>query len=426
MTRRTTTGSSQTDGRGTEDGPTVFVGATDETVRLLVPEDDIANPELSIVIPALNEEKTIEEFLSWCQEGVRRAGVVAEILIIDSSTDRTGELALAAGARVLKTPRRGLGRAYIDALPFIRGEYVLMGDADCTYDFRYIGPFLEKLREGFEFVMGSRFRGSIEPGAMPIHHRYFGMPVTTWILNLLFSSRFSDIHCGMRALTREALQRMDLSSDGWEYASEMILKALHLDLRVAEVAVRFFKDRHGRVSNVKRGGWLTPWRAGWSSLRIMFIYGSDFFLYGPGLVLATAGLAAMAVLTFGPVRIGSFALTLHSQFLATALAIIGISSTYMGVVAKVANDLTGEETARWVLRLRYNKMFVLSAFLVVLGLIPDVLFLIAYVRNGLAVTAADTRISHMATTGLFLIIVGFFTFTATLVVHAVAARTQRR
>jgi hypothetical protein len=402
------------------------VGATDETVRLLVPEDDIANPELSIVIPALNEEKTIEEFLSWCQEGVRRAGVVAEILIIDSSTDRTGELALAAGARVLKTPRRGLGRAYIDALPFIRGEYVLMGDADCTYDFRYIGPFLEKLREGFEFVMGSRFRGSIEPGAMPIHHRYFGMPVTTWILNLLFSSRFSDIHCGMRALTREALQRMDLSSDGWEYASEMILKALHLDLRVAEVAVRFFKDRHGRVSNVKRGGWLTPWRAGWSSLRIMFIYGSDFFLYGPGLVLATAGLAAMAVLTFGPVRIGSFALTLHSQFLATALAIIGISSTYMGVVAKVANDLTGEETARWVLRLRYNKMFVLSAFLVVLGLIPDVLFLIAYVRNGLAVTAADTRISHMATTGLFLIIVGFFTFTATLVVHAVAARTQRR
>src|SRR5918995_3985376 len=137
---------------------TISAGASEETVQLLVPEEDESNPEITIVIPALNEEGTIEEFVSWCKEGIRKAGLPAEILIVDSSTDRTGELALASGARVLKAPRRGLGRAYPDAIPFVRGRYVLMGDADCTYDFRELIPFVERFREGYEFIMGSRFR----------------------------------------------------------------------------------------------------------------------------------------------------------------------------------------------------------------------------------------------------------------------------
>ena len=154
--------------------------------------------ELSIVIPALNEEVTIGEFIAWCREGLERAGVCGQILIVDSSTDRTPEIALVGGAEVLRVPKRGLGRAYIDAIPFIRGEWIVMGDADLTYDFRELAPFVEKFREGFEFVMGSRFRGSIEEGAMPALHRYFGTPLTTWILNLIYGSSFSDIHCGMR------------------------------------------------------------------------------------------------------------------------------------------------------------------------------------------------------------------------------------
>ena len=144
-----------------------------------VPAADVADPELSIVIPALNEELTIADFVAWCHEGMKAAGVVGEILIVDSGSDRTTELALAGGARVLRTPKRGLGRAYIDALPFIRGRYVLMGDCDCTYDFRELAPFVEKFRAGAEFVMGSRFRGYIEPGSMPPLHRYLGTPVTT-------------------------------------------------------------------------------------------------------------------------------------------------------------------------------------------------------------------------------------------------------
>jgi Kef-type K+ transport system membrane component KefB len=157
----------------------------------------------------------------------------------------------------------------------------------------------------------------------------------------------------------------------------------------------------------------------------MFIYGADFFLYRPGLVLAAAGLVGLAALSFGPVQVGSIALTLHTQFLAAAIAIIGLSSTYMGIVAKVANDLTGHEADRWLSRLRYNRSFLVSAILALVGLVADVFFLLTYIRRDFSVTAGDVRISHIATTGLFLIVIGFLTFTATLVVHAVAARTRR-
>ena len=227
-----------------------------DDVQLRVPADDVADPELSIVIPALNEELTIADFVDWCQEGLREAGVVGEILIVDSSTDRTAEIALERGARVA-APKRGLGRAYIDALPFIRGRYVLMGDADCTYDFRELAPFVERMREGYEFVMGSRWKGYDRARLDAGLHRYLGTPVTTWILNRLYSSSFSDIHCGMRGITRDALERMDLQSQSWEYASEMVLKSVHMELQTAEVPVRFLKDPEGRLSHHKRAGWLS-------------------------------------------------------------------------------------------------------------------------------------------------------------------------
>ena len=184
----------------------------DPELELLVPPGesaDAAPPEFSIVIPALNEQLTIGDFIDWCKEGLAKAGVTGEILIVDSSTDKTSEIALSKGARVLKAPKRGLGRAYIDSLPYIRGKYLLLGDCDCTYDFRELEPFVKKFHEGAEFIMGSRFRGYIEPGAMPPLHRYLGTPVTTWILNVIFSSHFSDIHCGMRGITRKR------RSSGW-------------------------------------------------------------------------------------------------------------------------------------------------------------------------------------------------------------------
>ena len=399
--------------------------AADSGIQLLLPENDVADPVISIVIPALNEERTVAEFVEWCKEGIARVGLPGEVMIVSSSTDRTDELALAHGARVLSTPKRGLGRAYIDATPYIRGQYVLVGDADCTYDFREIAPFVEKLRAGYDFVMGSRFRGTIEPRAMPLHHRYFGTPVTNWIFNFVLGASFSDIHCGMRGLTREAYQRIDLKSQGWEYASEMILKSLHLQLKTTEIPIDFYRDRNGRVSTHKRLGWLTPWKAGWDSLRIMFTLGADFFLYKPGWVLAILGLAAVALMTPGTVNIGSARLASNSQFLAVAVSVIGVSAIYVGILAKVINDLTGHALPRWMGWFPYSRTFVISALLVLIGVVANCVLVGVYIANGLAIPPSAARVVHVAITGLLLVMLGFLTFTFTLVLHAVALRLQR-
>jgi glycosyltransferase involved in cell wall biosynthesis len=236
----------------------VGLDALPESPVLHLPEVDASAPEVTVLVPAMDEEITISRFVAWCLEGFERAGLDGEVLIIDSSTDATPVLALAAGARVLRVPRHGLGQAYKDAIPYVRGRFVVMGDADCTYDFREIGPFVDAMRDGAEFVIGSRFRGTIERGAMPLHHRYFGSPLTTAILDVLFATRFTDIHCGMRGMPLEALKGIRLQAEGWEYASEMIVSSVRSDLRIAEIPIPFYRDRDGRVSNVKRAGWTTP------------------------------------------------------------------------------------------------------------------------------------------------------------------------
>jgi glycosyltransferase involved in cell wall biosynthesis len=401
------------------------VAGADPDVTLYVPADDVDAPELSIVIPALNEQLTIELFVAWCHEGMKKAGVRGEILIVDSGSDRTTELALAGGARVLKTPKRGLGRAYLDAIPHIRGRYVLMGDCDCTYDFRELAPFVEKFRGDAEFVMGSRFRGYIEPGSMPPLHRYLGTPVTTWILNLIFASRFSDIHCGMRGITRAALERMDMRSQSWEYASEMVLKSVHMKLRTEEVPIRFLKDRDGRLSHHKRSGWFSPWQAAWINLRAMFVYGADFFLFKPGLLLLIAGLTLTLGLSLGDVRLGRVTFSLHWMLLGVSLAVLGLQCVYMGILSQVFFDYSGAITARWFRIFSYTRAVAFSAALFVAGLAMMGLLVSSYVTHGLALVEFST-INHLSVTGLFLMIAGFVTFTFTLILHATAVAVRRR
>jgi glycosyltransferase involved in cell wall biosynthesis len=397
----------------------------DPDVQLLIPQNDVENPEVSIVIPAMNEAITISDFIAWCKEGLAKAGVVGEILIVDSSSDETPQLAQAAGARVLKTPKRGLGRAYIDAIPYVRGKYVLMGDADCTYDFREISGFVDKFRAGYEFIMGSRFKGYIEPHAMPPLHRYFGTPVTTWILNVLFRTSFSDIHCGMRGITRDALIRIDLASQSWEYASEMVLKSVCLRLKTAEVPVRFLKDREGRLSHMKRGGWLEPWRAGWINLRAMFLYGADFFLLKPGLALFVLGLLLTLPVTFGPVSLGPVTLSLYWMMLGLTFSVVGLQSFYLGCIVQVVYAYASGYQ-RWLRLFAYNRSMVVSGLLFLAGLGLAVPLVVEYVREGLRLSEELGHLSHMAVTGLLLIIISFLTFCSTLVIHAVELRRNRR
>ena len=393
-------------------------------IEFLLPDADIPDPVLSIVIPALNERIAIAQFVEWAKEGMARAGIRGEVLIVDSSTDGTAEIALAHGARVLRVPRRGLGRAYIDAIPYIRGKYVLMGDADCTYDFRELSGFVTQFRAGYQFIMGSRFRGAIEPRAMPPLHRYFGTPLTTAILNTLYATRFSDIHCGMRGITRDALLRLELESQSWEYASEMVLKAVCLKLRTAEVPVHFLRDPAGRISHMRRSGWREPWRAGWINLRAMLLYGADFFLLRPGLALLALGLLLTVPVSLGPLPLGPITLSLNWMMLGLTLSVVGLQCFYLGCIAQVMYGYSAARTRRWLRLFAYDRAMLASGLAGVAGLALASPLVHQYVRGGLRLPSISTPQMHLAVLGLFLLVAAFHTFSGTLVLHAAARRAN--
>jgi len=379
-------------------------------------------PEVSIVVPCLNEELTIGEFVDWCHEGLAAAAVRGEVLIIDSSTDRSPIIAAERGARVITVPKRGLGRAYIDSIAHVRGDIVIMGDCDLTYDFRELDGFVEAIRGGYEFVMGTRTRGVIEPGAMPALHRYFGSPATTMVFNIIYGTRFSDIHCGMRAITLSALKRMELESPGWEYASEMILKGRRLGMRSTEVPVRFWKDREGRESHLKRGGWRTPWIAGWDSLRVMFLYAPDFFLLWPGVVMLAIGLGLSIPLAAGPFSAFGIGFNLHWMLLAMVLATVGYSAVQLAVLARVFYDFDGRLTDRILEVFTYNRGIALSGLLLLGGAIPNLLLLIRWLSHNFQLPA----IQYSSVFGLLLLILGFQTFGFTLLLHMMGRRSRLR
>ncbi len=373
---------------------------------------------VSIVTPCLNEELTVGEFVDWCHEGLERAGVDGEVVIVDSSTDRSREIAEEHGARVLSFPKRGLGRAYIDAQPLLRGEYIIMGDCDLTYDFREIAPFVDELAQGHEFVMGSRFRGYIEPGAMPKLHRFFGTPLTTWILNRIYRAGFSDIHCGMRAMTADALRRIDLQSQSWEYASEMVIKAARLRLDCAEVPVRFYRDRDGRESHHKRLGWWSPWAAGWRNLSVMLLYAPDFFLVLPGLFMLILGIGLTSLLAGGPLHVAGLGLDLHWMLLGLTLSVLGYSALQLGVLARVHYNFHPVFRRRAMALATINRGSLVAGALIGIGLILNAFLVADWVSNGFRLT----DLSYYGVFGLLLIVLGFQTFTFTLLLQMMGRR----
>lgn len=382
-------------------------------VRHLAPDGVLPEVELSIVVPALNEEITVGEFVDWCKEGLRRVGLTGQILIVDSSTDNTAKIVLEQGGEVLRTPRRGLGRAYLDAIPYIRGKWVIMGDADLTYDFRELGPFVEEFQKGTEFIIGSRFRGNIEKGAMPGLHRYFGTPLTTWIANRIYHSRYSDIHCGMRGLTRAALEKIDLKSQSWEYASEMVLKSALLGLISAEVPVKFYKDREGRLSHHRRMGWSSPWLAGWRNLKVMLVYSPDSFLLKPGMALTLLGLFVSLTLARGPLLVGPVGFGLYWMLLGVICTTLGYSFLQIGVLARLMHGLRPGVVGGVRQFLTYDRGMLISGGLFLIGVILVGTLVYHWLKQGLRLES----ISHPAILGLLLIMLGFQTFCFTLLME---------
>ena len=259
----------------------------------LTETSDSQAPEVSVVIPCLNEESGIARVVEDARAGLEAAGIEGEIIVVDNaSEDRSAELAREAGATVVYEPRRGYGSAYLAGLAAARGRFVLMTDADGTYPLDQIGAFVEKLRGGADMVVGSRFKGTIHPGAMPWPNRYIGNPMLTGMLNTLFRTGVSDAHCGLRAVRRDALPTLKLSATGMEFASEMVIKAGKHRLRVEEIPV----DYHPRIGESK----LSRFSDAWRHVRFMLVYSPTFLFMLPGALATLIGLAVVIALAAAP------------------------------------------------------------------------------------------------------------------------------
>jgi len=274
--------------------------------------------ELTILMPCLDEAATVGTCVAKARGFLQRSGVEGEVLVADNgSSDGSREIAQRAGARVVEVAQRGYGAALAAGIAAARGRYVIMGDADDSYDFGRLEAFVERLREGYPLVMGNRFKGGIQPGAMPALHRYLGNPVLSFVGRLLFRSPVRDFHCGLRGFDRAAVRALDLRTTGMEFASELVVKAALAGWRVGEVPVMLHPDGRGRAPHLR------SWRDGWRHLRFLLLFSPRWLFLYPGLALLSTGIALTALLYFTPLHVGGAGLDIHSMLYASAGALLG-------------------------------------------------------------------------------------------------------
>ncbi len=289
-----------------------------------------ARVEVSIVMPCLNEAETLASCIQGAQRALESAGLRGEVIVADNgSTDGSVVIARELGARVVEVARRGYGSALIGGIEAAEGEFVVMGDADASYDFGAIAPLLDRLRAGDDLVVGNRFMGGIEPGAMPWSHRWVGNPVLTRIGRVFFHAPVGDMHCGLRAFRKDAYQRMHLRATGMEFASEMVIKASLKGMRISEVPVVLRPDGRSRPPHLR------TWRDGWRHLRFMLLFSPRWLFLYPGLALFAAGVLLSAVLLPGPVRVGGVRLDIHTLLVAGFLALLGYQLVLFAVFTKI-------------------------------------------------------------------------------------------
>lgn len=286
--------------------------------------------ELSIVMPCLNEAETLAVCIDKARRYLARSGVVGEVIIADNgSTDGSQDIALAHGARVVNVPAKGYGSALMGGIEAARGDYVIMGDADDSYDFSRLDPFVERLRAGDELVMGNRFRGGIAEGAMPPLHKYLGNPVLSWIGRVLFRSPIGDFHCGLRGFNRQSILDLHLQTTGMEFASEVVVKSTLGGLRVSEVPTTLDKDGRSRPPHLR------SWRDGWRHLRFLLIFSPRWLFLIPGAVAFFLGLLGTLFISFGPIILGEVGFDVSSQVYLAALTVVGYQSVLFAILTKI-------------------------------------------------------------------------------------------
>ena len=285
--------------------------------------------EVSVVMPCLNEARTVAICVRKAVECLERLGVSGEVIVADNgSTDGSQDLAREAGARVVPASRRGYGAALQAGIAAAKGRFVIMGDADDSYDFTALGPFIERLRAGDELVMGNRFAGGIKPGAMPWLHRYIGNPVLSGILNLFFRSPIRDAHCGLRGFRKESYEKLDLATPGMEFASEMVVKACLHKQKISEVPTTLSPDGRDRPPHLR------SFRDGWRHLRFLLLMSPLWLFRVPSVCLVGLGLALMALLTPGPVALGNARLDVTAMLIGSLCVVLGHQGLWLWALAQ--------------------------------------------------------------------------------------------
>jgi glycosyltransferase involved in cell wall biosynthesis len=286
--------------------------------------------ELSIVMPCLDEAETVVRCVQKARHFIESSGIAGEVVIADNgSTDGSRELAAAAGARVVVQQAPGYGNALMAGIRAARGRYVVMGDADDSYDFTNLQPFVEDLRDGADLVMGNRFRGGIAPGAMPTLHRYVGNPVLSGLGRIFFDSPVHDFHCGLRGFRRDAVLGLSLRSTGMEFASEMVVKATLADLAITEVPTTLSPDGRSRRPHLR------SWSDGWRHLRFLLLYSPRWLFLIPGILLMTVGTVSGFALVLGPVTIGNVTFDVDTLVAAAAVLVIGFQAVLFAILTKI-------------------------------------------------------------------------------------------
>jgi glycosyltransferase involved in cell wall biosynthesis len=382
--------------------PTIVEAAEEERSTLV-----------SVVIPCLNEAENIEECVRTAREVLESSGIDGEVLVVDNaSEDDSAALAKAAGARVVDEPRRGYGSAYLAGFAAARGRYIVMADADLTYDFNEIPRFVAELDGGAELVMGDRM-DNIQPGAMPWLHRYVGNPILTGLLNLFFSTGVKDAHCGMRALRTEVLERLDLRTTGMEFASEMVIRASKEKLRIAEFPIEY----HPRGGESK----LSSFRDGWRHLRFLLVHSPTHLFIVPGMLLAGIGTAIVALVGVGFDFLGR-SWGIHALIGGALLMVVGTQVLALGLCAHAYGTYFMGERDPWFdrmrARFRLEHGLLLGGLFVLVGLVLGGIIVGTWISHGFGSLADE----HLAVIAATLLIVGIQIFFSSFLLSILGLR----
>lgn len=348
------------------------------------PAMEAAGPyEVSVILPCLNEAETVGACVSKAVTTLGRLGLRGEVVVVDNgSTDGSPEIAERCGARVVHEARRGYGSALMRGADEARAPFIIMADADESYDLTDLERFIERLRAGADVVMGSRRRGTIEPGAMPWLHRWVGNPLLSGVLNLLFHAGVSDAHCGMRAFTKDGYRRMQLQTTGMEFASEMVIKAALGGLRVTEIPITLHPDGRSRPPHLR------SFRDGWRHLRFMLLFSPSYLFLIPGGLSMLIGLIPLILLGFGPVVIGGLHFDVHYMVVGSLLTILGFQIVTTGLFAKTyshaARLYAPDRTLKVLMRLfNLERGLVVGMVLFLAGFAIDIRILMQWLASGM-------------------------------------------